>query len=106
MEYDNTTDGDHQRAEQRDSLLLVAPFRIMGTERTYDVRVRNLSERGLMIESPHPIEVGTAVAMEVRGIGAVQGKIAWYAEGRAGVALDHTIDPKQARKPVGGTKPS
>ncbi len=89
-----------QRTDSRDSLLLVAQFRIAG--RTVDqVRVRNLSAGGLMAEYAIPVERGTEVEVEVRGLGWLAGKIAWSTDGRVGVAFDKGIDPKLARKPVG-----
>lgn len=97
-------DGDTQRTQGRDSLFLVAPFRVVGEDASHDVRVRNLSEGGLMVELDQPLDVGTAVTLRIRGIGRVDGKVAWWAEGRAGVALDRPIDPKKARKPVTGVR--
>ncbi len=95
--------GESQRGQQRDSLLLIAPCQLADERETHEVRVRNLSEGGLMIELDRIVDVGTRVTLTLRGIGRVEGKVAWFAEGRAGVALDHTIDPKKARKPVGGS---
>jgi hypothetical protein len=89
-----------QRAGARDSLMLTAQFRIEGRE-VVQVRVRNLSSGGLMAEYAQPILNGTAVDVDVRGVGWVTGRIAWAAEGRVGVAFDHEIDPMLARKPVG-----
>ena len=85
----------------RDSMFLAARLTV-ANEEPRDVRIRNLSERGLMAELNRPVEPGTPVALEFRGIGRVTGRIAWYAEGRAGVALDEEIDPTRARRPVGG----
>jgi PilZ domain len=90
-----------QRSGARDSLLLTAQFRVDGGS-ACTVRVRNLSAGGLMAEYAEPIGLRTPVAVEVRGVGWVAGKIAWAAEGRVGVAFDTPIDPKLARKPVGG----
>ena len=88
-----------QRAGARDSLMLTANFRI--AERADEtVRVRNLSSGGMMAEYTAPIERGTIVQVEVRGVGWVSGKIAWATDGRVGVAFDHDIDPLLARKPV------
>jgi hypothetical protein len=36
----------------------------------------------------------------VRGIGWLDGHIAWTAEGRIGIAFEREIDPMAARKPV------
>ena len=93
-------DAAAQRIDTRDSLLLVARFRIAGSNETVQVRVRNLSAGGLMADVPKPIDIGTMVEVEVRGVGWINGRIAWIAAGRAGVAFDHLIDPQAARKPV------
>lgn len=93
-------DAGSQRARSRDSLFLTAQMRIGTETAAYDVRVRNLSEGGLMVEVAKPLPIGTPITLEVRGLGEVRGNVAWYAEGRAGVALERPIDPKKARKPV------
>lgn len=89
-----------QRSDVRDSLLLTAQFRVDGKD-AGQVRVRNLSAGGLMAEYVGPVSLRLPVEIEVRGVGWVRGRIAWAAEGRVGVAFDHPIDPKLARKPVG-----
>ncbi|MET0307500.1 MAG: PilZ domain-containing protein [Sphingomonas sp.] len=89
-----------QRSGARDSLMLTAQFSV-GEGPVQNVRVRNLSSGGLMAEYAQPVANRTPVAVEVRGVGWVSGKIAWAAEGRVGVAFDQAIDPKLARKPVG-----
>lgn len=98
------TDIVRNRTRSRDSLLLIAQLQL-GTERsTREVRVRNLSEGGLMLELDKIVEVGTVVRLDLRGIGETTGKVAWCTAGRIGVALDSLIDPKKARKPIGGMK--
>ena len=92
---------DHGRGRSRDSLFLLAQFRAEGSPAVSDVRVRNLSAGGLMAELETAPADGTAVEIMVRGIGWIRGRIAWYAEGRAGIAFDQPIDPLLARKPVG-----
>lgn len=89
-----------QRAGARDSLMLAANFRVAGRA-DEQVRVRNLSSGGMMAEYAAPIERGTSVQVEVRGVGWVSGRIAWATDGRVGVAFDSEIDPMLARKPVG-----
>lgn len=93
--------GGAQRSRTRDSLFLMARLRFEGEAREREVRVRNLSEGGLMVDCARVMEPGTAVMLDVRGIGEVGGKVAWCTEGRIGIALDRPIDPKKARKPVG-----
>lgn len=94
-------DFSSQRSGSRDSLMLTAQFRV--AERPDEqVRVRNLSQGGLMAEYAQPIERGATVEVEVRGVGWVSGRIAWATDGRVGIAFDSPIDPMLARKPVGG----
>jgi len=95
-----------KRARSRDSLFLVAQARIEGDSKSRKVRVRNLSEGGLMIELDRMVAVGTVVHLDLRGIGEITGKVAWGTEGRLGIALDAPIDPKKARKPIGRAKPA
>ena len=98
--------GDGQRTRKRDSLFLAARLSVGGKPAT-DIRVRNLSEGGLMIDNAPPMAIGTELVVELRNIGAVPGKVAWYVEGRAGIAFDLAIDPIKARKPVSaGTPPA
>ncbi|THD36715.1 MAG: PilZ domain-containing protein [Sphingomonas sp.] len=89
-----------KRKKSRDSLFLVASLTIDGRPDSTDVRVRNLSSGGLMAEYAHPVEIGTAVEVELRGVGKVAGDVAWTAAGRIGVSFGTPIDPMQARKPV------
>jgi hypothetical protein len=93
-----------KRTRSRDSLFLVAQLRLGSEQAVREVRVRNLSEGGLMVELDRLVEVGTPVTLELRGIGEITGKVAWGVEGRLGIALDSPIDPKKARKPIGGSK--
>ena len=95
-------DADSKRAQSRDSLFLVAKLRLIDHQAEFtDVRVRNLSAGGMMVELADPADIDTPVELEMRGVGLMRGRVAWYAEGRAGIALDKPIDPQKARKPVG-----
>lgn len=93
-------DAATQRNNSRDSLFLVAKLTVTGLP-AEQVRVRNLSAGGLMAEYPSPIEPGTTVLIDLRGIGEIRGRIAWATDGRIGIAFDNPIDPLKARKPVG-----
>ena len=93
------------RGKSRDSLFLQAAVRIGSEPATRDVRVRNLSEGGMMAELDRVVPTGTPISATLRGLGEVTGTVAWCAEHRIGIAFDTPIDPKRARKPVGsGTK--
>ena len=54
-----------------------------------------------MAEVDDALSVGTAVEIDVRGVGWTPGRVAWVAAGRIGIAFDNLIDPLAARKPVG-----
>ena len=103
IEGDAPPDGaDSGRDGQRDSLFMTARLCIAGEDDVREGRVRNLSSGGMMIELDRLIEPDTAVTLEMRGLGTMKGRVAWCTDGRVGVALDRPIDPRRARKPVGG----
>ena len=85
-----------QRQEKRDSLFLSATITITGGK-AFTTRVRNLSAGGMMIDVTTDSVPGTTLVAEVRGIGEIEGRIAWSSPGRAGVAFNEEIDPRLAR---------
>lgn len=89
-----------QRQAERDSLFLRATLHVQGIASPIDVRVRNLSNGGMMIDGNSLMMPGQAVKTELRGIGLVTGMIAWVEAGRAGVAFDDMVDPKMARSQI------
>ena len=95
-----TDDAVSQRNKPRDSLFLTAQLTI-GSLPAEMVRVRNLSAGGLMAEYPAQATPGTVVTLDLRGIGRIEGRVAWMTDGRIGIAFDRHIDPLLARKPVG-----
>lgn len=97
---DSTADDGGAGTRSRDSLFLMARLRTPSLSETFSVRIRNLSPGGLMADFATPLERDTPVEIEVRGIGWVPGKVAWFAEGRTGIAFDVPIDPGKARKPI------
>ena len=94
-------DSDSGRARKRDSLFLTAQLTLPGRDTVHNVRVRNLSEGGLMAEYDRVVEPGTPVTLEMRGLGELAGRVAWCTRGRLGIAFDQQIDPGRARKPIG-----
>ena len=98
--FDHAADTAGQGSRARDSLFLMARLRTPSLSETFSVRIRNLSPGGLMADFATPLERDTGIEVEVRGIGWVPGKVAWFAEGRTGIAFDAPIDPGKARKPV------
>lgn len=94
-------DGARTGDRRRDSLFMIAQLRLEGAGEAHEVRVRNLSIGGLMIEFDREVAAGAPVTLEMRGLGEVTGRVAWCTRGRVGIALDAPIDPKRVRKPVG-----
>ena len=90
-----------KRGTDRDSLLLKAILRFPNAKDEREVRIRNLSAGGLMAEVPVRVSRGEPVEINLRSIGWITGHVAWVTEGRIGIAFDHPINPKDARKPVG-----
>lgn len=93
-----------KRGKNRDSLFLTATLRLVEGNNEIEARVRNLSEGGMMAETPMRATQGAALEINLRNVGWVTGRVAWVAEGRMGVAFDHNIDPVAVRKPVGQTQ--
>lgn len=87
-----------QRGGGRESLLLGAQMRVGGGA-AVKVRVRNLSAGGLMAEYAGLVDIDDSVEVEVRGIGWVDGRVAWATDGRIGVAFTLPIDPSRVREP-------
>jgi hypothetical protein len=91
-----------RRALARDSLFLMAAIRRHDEpeEDVVPARVRNLSKVGVMADYHGVADAGETVAITIRGIGEVSGKVAWVRGGRIGVIFDEAVDPKAARKRV------
>jgi hypothetical protein len=89
-----------KRVADRDSLFLLATLRFPASKEEGDVRIRNLSAGGLMAEAPLRVARGEKVEVKLKNIGWITGHVAWVAEGRIGIAFDHPINPKDARKPA------
>ncbi|MEZ5743588.1 MAG: PilZ domain-containing protein [Sphingomonadaceae bacterium] len=81
----------------RDSLFLMADMRIDGAEGEYRIKVRNLSDGGMMGEGPVRVVRGAVVDINLRNCGWVEGTVAWVEGNRFGVAFRDEIDAKIAR---------
>jgi hypothetical protein len=97
---ESTAERGPARAAPRSSLFLLTVVNLSGGSTTR-ARVRNLSATGLMADCEKPIAQGQRVSITLRGIGDVEGVIAWSEEDRIGIAFDSQIDPSLTRKPVG-----
>lgn len=92
-------DMDHRQVG-RDSLFLMADIRVEGEAGDHRVKVRNLSARGMMAEGGVRVRSGVPVAVNLRNIGWVEGKVAWIQDNRFGIAFANAIDPILARGPA------
>jgi hypothetical protein len=93
---------DAGNREARDSVFLHATVTATSGEGSGVFRIRNLSSGGLMAEGPFTFAPGDELDVDLRNIGVVHGRVAWAGTGRFGMMFDRAIDPKMARKPVGG----
>lgn len=94
--------GLETRSVSRDSLFLLANVRVEQKTDQHRVRVRNLSDGGMMGEGPTPVARGNRVEVELRNVGTVMGSVAWVQDQRFGIAFDEEIDSASARKPTHG----
>jgi len=70
-------------------------WRIAKVKRDGDVglwRVRNMSDRGMMLAADVPIAIGEALEIALSDAVSVSGKVVWTEGGRCGVAFDHEVD--------------
>ncbi|QUL37502.1 PilZ domain-containing protein [Erythrobacter sp. JK5] len=89
--------GVETRSVSRDSLFLLANIRVEQGEETHRVRVRNLSDGGMMGEGNLRVKRGNRLQIELRNIGIVAGSVAWVQDNRFGIAFDDEIDSQSAR---------
>lgn len=94
--------GVETRSVARDSLFLLADVRVEQSAEAHRVRVRNLSDGGMMGEGQIRVQRGHRVTVELRNVGAVGGTVAWVQDNRFGVAFDEEIDSQKARRPLQG----
>lgn len=92
--------GVETRSVARDSLFLLADIRVEQSVDTHRVRVRNLSDGGMMGEGPLRVQRGNRLAIALRNIGEIGGTVAWVQDNRFGVAFDEEIDSQKARRPL------
>lgn len=81
----------------RESLFVMAEMAVEGRGEAKRVKVRNLSEGGLMAEGELDVVQGERVVVTLTNVGAVRGAVAWTQGNRMGVAFDERIDARAAR---------
>lgn len=88
------------RGSKRDSLFLLADVCREDGAPVGRVRIRNLSETGLMADCDKALVEGDRLIVHLRGVGEVPGRVSWTSADRIGVAFDSPIEPQHARKSV------
>lgn len=81
----------------RESLFVMAELAVEGRGDPRQVKVRNLSDGGLMAEGDFAVEQGDRVVVTLRNVGPVCGAVAWSQGNRIGIAFDETINARAAR---------
>jgi len=95
-------DGSENRQIARDSLFLMAELRMEGMAGDHRIKVRNLSDGGMMGEGDVRVRRGCAVDINIRNLGWIKGTVAWVQDTRFGVAFLDPVDPRLARsRPAG-----
>jgi len=92
--------GVDTRSVSRDSLFLLADLRVEQSEEKHRLRVRNLSDGGMMGEGSVRVQRGNRVRVHLQNIGEIGGSVAWVQDDRFGVAFDEAIDSQRARRPA------
>ncbi len=95
--------GVDTRSVSRDSLFLLASIKVEQQDEVYRVRVRNLSDGGMMGEGHLRVTRGNRLVIELRNVGKVNGSVAWVQDDRFGIAFDEEIDSAAARAPANET---
>lgn len=88
-------DDETSSQRNRDSLLLLAEVSAKGT--SWSAKVRNISTGGLMAEPCLDLANGDVVAIDLRNIGRVSGRVAWVIQPRFGIAFDKPINHQAVR---------
>lgn len=91
-----------QRASRRDRILLLARLRVEGELESHAIRIRDLSAGGMRAQFSGRALADTRVAIEIRSLGWVEGRVAWQDADYIGVRFDAPIDPEKARIAVTG----
>jgi len=57
-----------------------------------EIRLRNISITGALVECRRPVAPGTHVAMDIVGVGPASGTVKWSANGKFGMQFDREFD--------------
>ena len=88
------------RGVKRDSLFLMVELQPEGTTEPEKVKIRNLSDTGILVDAASILDRGDRVIVKLKTIGPVAGRVAWTQGVRVGISFDAPIDSQAARQQV------
>ncbi|GAA4014758.1 EAL domain-containing protein [Sphingomonas swuensis] len=83
-------DGHQCLREPRQRLMRRALIALEG--RVVEVRLRNISAMGTLVECVHPVTPGKPMTIDIVGVGPVTGMVRWAQRNRFGVQFDKQFD--------------
>jgi len=104
--FDTAADGgaDGKGHERRDAGRYRTVCRVAKILRKGEVglwRVRNISDKGMMLSADVPIEAGETLQIALSDDVILSGRVMWTEQGRCGIALDTGIDSAALLKRLG-----
>lgn len=93
------------RDYKRDSIFQMAEIRLEGAITSQRVKIRNLSDKGMLVEGEVLASSGQRVIVTIKKIGQVGGVVAWTQSARIGISFDEPIESKLARVSLIGEMP-
>lgn len=81
-------DQDQRSVQQRSRVMLAAT--VIARDRSIDVRIRDLSRSGALVECDAALEVGSVVEL-LRNNNAVRAEIVWARAGRCGIKFENNV---------------
>ena len=79
--------------------------------KSIELKLRNISSMGAMVECTLPVAPGTELAIDIVGVGPVRATVRWAQPGKFGVQFSHEFDlsrlapKKEKAKPVTMLRP-
>lgn len=90
--------GIETRHSDRESLFMFADVELDRAAGARRIRVRNLSEAGMMGEGNLPVQRGARLDITFRGMQSIVGHVAWVEGERFGIAFDRDFDIAHAKR--------
>lgn len=89
-QQDVVEDADRRRGDRYRTVWRIAKVSRDGDAGLW--RVRNMSDRGMMLAADVPINVGEQLEIALSDTVMLRGRVAWAKDGRCGVAFDEAVD--------------